>query len=124
MATWLKKLSSICLKDIANSATLWAHIEASVSIIAACLPTLVPLTSGIKGVDAFKSSWSHLLYRISSLRTSIGSGSRNRPSRPTGDADSDGSQRAMADLEAAISKNGRSILVQNTSISSCCGFAG
>ena len=59
--------------DIANSATLWSHIECSVSIITACLPTLVPLASKLGESSLFKHSWNYMLSRISLLRSSVGS---------------------------------------------------
>lgn len=42
---------------ITNSATLWSHIECSVSIITACLPTLVPVVKNFQVVGHTMRSW-------------------------------------------------------------------
>ncbi|MCJ1417612.1 hypothetical protein MMC32_003956 [Xylographa parallela] len=57
---------------ITNSATLWSHIECSVSIITACLPTLVPVVKNFQVVGHAMRSW---LSKSFSRRSGSGSSS-------------------------------------------------
>ena len=52
--------------DVANANTLWARIEACSSILAACLPTLAPLASGVY-LQGLISNWQSKLSWFSSL---------------------------------------------------------